>query len=441
MNKIITSITCILCIALAVFLLPPMTARNAAAEQSTIKPGTPAAQQMQPAPATPSTEAGKAPDMSAEWVQKSPSEARIDDPKNMETYQAHVEPDPAAPTTPSAPADTYTPELPKPAEEKKDESKPSEKQEAAKPAEEKKDAPKPSEERKEEPGTAYFNVTEELRKSGAMLEADPLQAPEQYVGRVKFWSIRYRSDDCEVTGYVAIPSKIDGLDEAEFPEEGMPALVYCRGGNRDFSALTPLELCRQALNGYAAFGSQYRGNMGGTGKEDFGGDDVHDVTNLIDIALEMPFIKGEQVYLVGFSRGGMMAYRACQEAGEKIRACSINSGLADSYIMYDRGPDMARVYQELVGGGPDELPEEFDRRSATRFADQIDVPLLIGQGTADVRVIPKQAYDMADALKAAGKVEGEDYKLVIFDGAQHGLANTTFMREQLQWFEKFPLED
>ncbi|MBQ5437871.1 MAG: prolyl oligopeptidase family serine peptidase, partial [Firmicutes bacterium] len=167
----------------------------------------------------------------------------------------------------------------------------------------------------------------------------------------------------------------------------------------------------------------------------------HDVTNLIDIALEMPFIKGEQVYLVGFSRGGMMAYRACQEAGEKIRACSINSGLADSYIMYDRGPDMARVYHELVGGGPDELPEEFDRRSATRFADQIDVPLLIGQGTADVRVIPKQAYDMADALKAAGKVEGEDYKLVIFDGAQHGLANTTFMREQLQWFEKFPLED
>ena len=106
MNKIIASITCILCIALAVFLLPPMTARNAAAEQSTIKPGTPAAQQMQPAPATPGTEAAKAPDMSAEWVQKSPSEARIDDPKNMETYQAHVETDPAAPTTPSAPADT-----------------------------------------------------------------------------------------------------------------------------------------------------------------------------------------------------------------------------------------------------------------------------------------------------------------------------------------------
>ncbi len=300
------------------------------------------------------------------------------------------------------------------------------------------EAPGTPEPAKEEPKTVSFDVAAELLKSGAMLEAEPIEAPDQYAGRVRCWSVRYKSGEFEVTGYVAIPSKDEG-DELSFPEEGMPALVYCRGGNRDFSALTPLELCKQAVTGYAAFGSQYRGNMGGTGREDFGGDDVQDVGALIDIALEMPFVKGEQVYLSGFSRGGMMAYRACQDYGDKIRACSVNSGLADSYIMYARGADMAQVYHELVGGGPDQLPREFDRRSATHWADQIYVPLLIGQGTSDVRVIPQQAYDMADALKAAGKTEGEDYKLVIFEGAQHGLANTTFMREQLQWFAKFPL--
>ncbi|MBR0138856.1 MAG: prolyl oligopeptidase family serine peptidase, partial [Firmicutes bacterium] len=284
-------------------------------------------------------------------------------------------------------------------------------------------------------------VLEELRACPGIISAEPEEAPVQYEGRVKCWSIRYVSDDCEVTGYVAIPSKLEG-DLISVPEEGIEGLVYCRGGNRDYSALTPLELCKQvATAGYAAFGSQYRGNKGGTGSEDFGGDDVHDVTNLIDIALQLPFIKGEKVYLVGFSRGGMMAYRACQDYGDKIAACSINSGIADSYIMYEsRGDDMKLVYHLLVGGGPEELPEEFDRRSATKWADEINVPLLIGQGTADVKVVPEQAYAMADALKAADKTEGEDYRLVIFEGATHGLANTTFMKEQLDWFAGFPIE-
>ncbi len=286
--------------------------------------------------------------------------------------------------------------------------------------------------------TNTMDIAAELLKCEAVLRAEEAKTPTQFINRALFYTFRYKSDDYEVEGYLALPADFASLSQ-EDAKGALNALVYCRGGNRSFGMLTPEEVCNWAAKGYACFGSQYRGNAGGTGKEDFGGDDVHDITNLFDIALEMPFVKGEKVYLLGFSRGGMMAYRACQDAGEKIETCVIKSGLADARIMYSRDPGMAQVYIDLVGGGPDEYPEEFDRRSATTFADQISVPILICQGTGDVRVVPQQARNMVEALKAAGKTEGTDYKFIVYENANHILQNTSFDKDAKQWFDEHPI--
>ena len=284
-----------------------------------------------------------------------------------------------------------------------------------------------------------MDIVKELLRSGRILSAERIAPPEGYEDKVLLFSLFYRSDDCKVAGFAAVPKELaeQGAEEAK---ASLPSLIFCRGGNRDFGLLSPLPVCFRASKGYAVFASQYRGNLGGTGREDFGGQDVHDITNLIDIALSTSFVKGRQVYLVGISRGGMMAFRACQDYGDKIRACVINSGLTDARAMYyTREQSMKDVFHELVGGGPEELPEEFDKRSAVTFADQIHVPVLIAQGTADWRVVPAQAYSMAEALKAAGKVEGIDYQLLIFEGADHGLRGTDYYRHEKAWFESHPL--
>lgn len=135
-----------------------------------------------------------------------------------------------------------------------------------------------------------------------MLRETELEAPEAYRGKVRLYSIRYKSDDCEVEGYAAVPAQF---------EDRLPALIFNRGGNREFGVLKPSIICRLAAAGFAAFGSQYRGNCGGTGREEFGGSDVNDITNLITIALEQGFTRDEAVYMIGRSRGGMMTYLTC----------------------------------------------------------------------------------------------------------------------------------
>ncbi|MBR6607736.1 MAG: hypothetical protein IKK98_03620, partial [Oscillospiraceae bacterium] len=50
---------------------------------------------------------------------------------------------------------------------------------------------------------------------------------------VTTYKIMYRSDDCEVASYLAVP---DGCIETETP---YPCIIYNRGGNRDYGSITP----------------------------------------------------------------------------------------------------------------------------------------------------------------------------------------------------------
>jgi dipeptidyl aminopeptidase/acylaminoacyl peptidase len=70
-------------------------------------------------------------------------------------------------------------------------------------------------------------------------------------------------------------------------EGKLPVLIFNRGGNRDFGAISErdlLYLAYLASTSYVVLASQYHGNDGGEGKELFGGSDVNDVLNLIPLA-------------------------------------------------------------------------------------------------------------------------------------------------------------
>ena len=92
------------------------------------------------------------------------------------------------------------------------------------------------------------------------------------------FSITYLSDGLRVKGYLALPRSAQGA---------LPSVIYNRGGNRDFGALTDVRAmftCGLIASwGYCAVASQYRGNAGGDGQEEFGGVEVNDILNLIPL--------------------------------------------------------------------------------------------------------------------------------------------------------------
>ncbi len=243
-------------------------------------------------------------------------------------------------------------------------------------------------------------------------------------------AITYASDGLKVKGYLAVPKQGDHL----------PAVIFNRGGNRAFGAITDEQAISRlggiARWGYVVAASQYRGNEGGEGKEEFGGADVDDVLNLIPLLESIPKVDATRIGMFGWSRGGMMTYLALTRT-DRFAAAIVGSGVSDLSDMLARRPEMEDVFRALIPGYPDTKDAALSARSAVCWAERLPAktPILILAGTADWRVDPRQALDMGQALLAAR----HPFRLVMLEGGQHDLSEHRAEVERLtrEWLDRY----
>ncbi len=250
-----------------------------------------------------------------------------------------------------------------------------------------------------------------------------------YIDSIDVSQITYSSDGLKVTGLLVQPKK-DGK---------YPCIIYNRGGNRDFGnntiATALSRMGKIASQGYVVIASNYRGNKYSEGEEEFGGKDVNDVLNLIDLLAEIKKANAEKIGMFGWSRGGMMTYLALKQS-EKIDVACVGGARSDLTII-DR-PNMEKnVYAELIPNYYENKEEELKKRSAIFWVDQFpkDVPILMLHGNADWRV------KSTNSLRLALEFEKHriPYRLKIFEGGDHGISEfrTEYDKDVIDWFDKY----
>jgi len=288
------------------------------------------------------------------------------------------------------------------------------------------------------PGAANLGLNGQLLVSSA-LAFDPAEVrrmqriepkTEVILGTVRFEAITYWSDGLRIHGYVARPNQGSNL----------PCVIYNRGGNRAFGALTDMEAVLSlgpiAQAGYVVVASQYRGFDGGIGKDEFGGADVNDVLNLIPLLDELPQADPSRIGMVGWSRGGMMTYLALART-DRIDAAVIGAGEANLIEAARSRPDLEQVFRELIPNYPEHGDVELAARSATSWPERLhkETPILVMHGGADWRVNPMQALQIAEKLYQAN----HPFRLVFFEGGDHGL--TQYRGEvqslMLDWLDRY----
>jgi dipeptidyl aminopeptidase/acylaminoacyl peptidase len=251
-----------------------------------------------------------------------------------------------------------------------------------------------------------------------------------WLDSVEATEITYMSGGLRVKGYMVEP-KGDGP---------YPCVIVNRGGNREFSALTPrivaLLMARIASWGYVVVGSQYRGNAGGEGVEEFGGADVDDVLNLVPLLESRPKADAMRLGMFGASRGGMMTYLALARS-DRFRAAVIRAGASDLLSTRADRPEMDSLFVELIPGYDGKNEEPLIERSAVRWAGKLpkSTPILLLHGTADWRVDPHEGLDMARALLDAER----PFRLVLLEGGDHRLSEhrQEADRQTRMWFDRY----
>ncbi|HEY8176308.1 MAG TPA: prolyl oligopeptidase family serine peptidase [Gemmatimonadaceae bacterium] len=248
-------------------------------------------------------------------------------------------------------------------------------------------------------------------------------------GRYECLKIKYMSDGLRVAGFIFRP--------ALQPGRRYPVIIYNRGGNREFGAVSDLQMSwwlRFLDEGYVVVASQYRGVDGGEGREEFGGADVDDVVNLIPLVRSLSYADTSNVFMDGASRGGMMAYIALAR-GMPVNAAVVEYAPVDLAGQQRFRPGFDELWAEMIPDFARHRQEFYRSRSAILWAERLHTPLLILQGTADWRVDPRDALRMADRLQQLGR----PYSLVMYAGDDHGLPKSRLDREQriLEWFRAY----
>ncbi|MDV6314913.1 alpha/beta hydrolase family protein [Idiomarina sp. HP20-50] len=209
-------------------------------------------------------------------------------------------------------------------------------------------------------------------------------------------------------------------------EKKLPAVIFNRGGNGRFGALTYsdifLHLKPIAEIGAVVLATQYRGGMelrDGPGEEvdEFGGRDVKDVTNIVHIASQLPYVDKNQIHMVGMSRGGMSAFLSLKEL-DNIKSLTVIGSPSDLFKSLEERPEMEEVLAYRVPNFTSNRDSEITKRSVIYWVKDLprSVPILILHGSKDKRVSVEQAKALANKLSTIN----HPHKLVIYDD-YHGL--------------------
>ena len=245
--------------------------------------------------------------------------------------------------------------------------------------------------------------------------------------------ISYLSDGLNINGYIARPK-----------EKGVyPVLIWNRGGTEEHGALDDIRahliLASTASWGYVVLATQYRGNVGSEGVEDWGGDDLHDSVNMIKVAGNLDECDISRIAIEGASRGGMTTYRALKEVS--IFKCAIiHAGITDVPSLIKKRPHFGQFVNERYSHlSEEEKNRELQKISAVYFADKLppQTPILIMHGTDD-NIVP---IEQSESLAAQLEKYGIPYRFVKIPGGTHVALKDGSYREidrlRKAWLEKY----
>ncbi len=233
------------------------------------------------------------------------------------------------------------------------------------------------------------------------------------------YRITYPGPAGEVTGLAALPKFTNDHSR-------LPLVIFNRGGSGEFGKLTAYNVVFPFADlvkaGYAVLASNYRGNDGGAGQDAFGGADVEDVLALIALGKKQPWWNG-RIYLLGWSRGGMMTYLALK-AGAQVNAAATLAGVAEM--------EFARFARMMPQAQENEVREALLARSALEWPETLSTPLLLMHGDADSTVHVGHSRKLAEQLNALSY----EHRLVIYPAGTHSLSryHKEIAAELLAWF-------
>lgn len=278
-------------------------------------------------------------------------------------------------------------------------------------------------------GTDLKEITDVLLTSEDTEE--PIKEIIRSTGR-RFFLFTYPSDGFQVKGYISF------LPDAQ----ENPLLIFLRGGNRRFGLMHPATTYTCSHH-YTVIATTYRGGVS-EGTDEFGGAEVNDVHHLVEYFPTLQekigvYFSPKKSFILGVSRGAMeilLALNRSASLQRQVTKAVALCGLLDLQECMEDREDMREIFIKDFGLEPGKNEEAWvaHRNPITNVSNiRKDLPILIIQGTDDLRVSLSEGYHMVDVLEQ----QGNQVTYLEVQGGDHCLVNQPDRMETiLNWLEK-----
>lgn len=273
--------------------------------------------------------------------------------------------------------------------------------------------------------TPEFDAERGLQWSASRADYAAARADSRFV----LEQFEYQSDGLNVGAYLYRPALV--------PVARRPVIVFNRGSvarPNGFAGEMLVMAHRYAEAGFVVIAPHYRGSNGWPGRDEMGGAELADLMNVVPEIARVPGADPTQLFLVGESRGGMMVYQALRDRFP-AKAAAVWGAFTDLAVLLAPGTREAAAAPQLWPDLDSRREAIIERRSAIRWADRIDRPVLIMHGTADEDMAIEHSRRMDAELTRLGK----EHRYREFEGEQHRIGGRGAERdaEVVAWFRRF----
>ena len=198
-----------------------------------------------------------------------------------------------------------------------------------------------------------------------------------------------------------------------------------------------------ASRGYVCIAPNVRGSTGygidfqKANYQDLGGGDLKDEVYARQFLIDTGYVDAKKVGITGGSYGGFMTMMAIGKTPDLWAAAVEEFGIINWYTMLQHEDPFLQQYEKTLLGDPEKDRAVYEAASPIKYIRDDKAPLLVLQGTNDIRVPKEEAEQVVEILKKEGRTVDAHY----YEAEGHGFSKREnqidSLRRTVDWFDKY----
>jgi dipeptidyl aminopeptidase/acylaminoacyl peptidase len=265
----------------------------------------------------------------------------------------------------------------------------------------------------------------------AVASLNPSRLPSSHL-------VHYKTFDGKtISAFLWVPFNLkrDGTNPGIVLPHGGPTGQTVDSFNKTAAALSS--------RGYVCIAPNVRGSTGygmefqRANYKDLGGGDLQDEVYAARFLAATGYVDAHKIGITGGSYGGYMAMIAIGRTPDDWAAAVELFGITDWLTEQEHEEPTLQQYDQSILGDPVKDRKSYEDASPIKYFQNVKAPLLILQGTNDIRDPKEEAEQAENILKKYGKVVDSHY----YPDEGHGFAKREnqidAMQRTVDWFDRY----